>query len=419
MSLAYDRAAICGRPGEAGWSSLDMYPLLPYVPALRSDIEAPSDMKWVSAKYLDDWAGTTGARQSLSELACELARASAPDAKDVRFPNGDSSSLPGYDGTIYSEHGSTYVPKGLSVWEFGTEKDYQKKADEDFAKRSTNPRGLIKRETAFVFCTPREWKKGRYQLTEWEADKGDSDEWREVHFVDGSKLETWLGNNPAAAARMAHRLGWRPQRGVLSVDEAWDRYVSEFSPQLSETAVIAGRKDEAADLVTSLLGQPSPIPMRYNLPDELIAFALAAIRTADDEIRKYLLARTLVIETEDGVSFFGNQRGLVFLAQGEAIKHGGLLGRTNPTLVPLGNDQHDARPIRRLVRPTRFDFAQGLELIMPEAQARKWAQVCSGSFTILQRHIPAAHFSSPPWAGDRNLIAAVLAGAWDFSKQQR
>ena len=52
------------------------------------------------------------------------------------------------------------IPSGSSAWEIGTQRTrIAEKADDDYAKRTTEPLGLIPREATFVFVTPRRWTK--------------------------------------------------------------------------------------------------------------------------------------------------------------------------------------------------------------------------------------------------------------------
>jgi hypothetical protein len=87
-----------------------------------------------------------------------LVRASAKNIAAYRFPTGDSSELPGYDGILEAEAVPPWVPGGKSVWEFGTGDDPQDKATSDFNKRKKNPDvDVVPAETTFVFVTARVW----------------------------------------------------------------------------------------------------------------------------------------------------------------------------------------------------------------------------------------------------------------------
>ncbi len=42
----------------------------------------------------------------------------------------------GFDGVAEVTTGATFVPDGISIWEFGTGENYERKASDDFKKRT-------------------------------------------------------------------------------------------------------------------------------------------------------------------------------------------------------------------------------------------------------------------------------------------
>jgi predicted exporter len=67
-------------------------------------------------------------------------------------------------------------------------------------------------------------------------------------------IEDWLDQCPALAARIARRqmLSVMPATGVQSTDEFWEDYSFRFRPALTEKALLAGREDQANQLVNQL-----------------------------------------------------------------------------------------------------------------------------------------------------------------------
>ena len=47
---------------------------------------------------------------------------SCTTVESIRIPHGDDIWAPSFDGVVTCSEGSTYVPEGTSVWEFGTNK---------------------------------------------------------------------------------------------------------------------------------------------------------------------------------------------------------------------------------------------------------------------------------------------------------
>ena len=97
--------------------------------------------------------------QLLPEIVKRLLIASNSSVTEHRFPSGDDIWAPGYDGVANCEMATTYVCKGKSVWEFGTNDDSLSKINEDYKKRTQNPLGINKKETGFYQKNPNHEKK--------------------------------------------------------------------------------------------------------------------------------------------------------------------------------------------------------------------------------------------------------------------
>ena len=100
----------------------------------------------------------THERPSLSSSVA-LSGRPARDIGPIEFPAHEQVQRPGWDGIVEAGQADDFVPAGTSGWEMGVEKNPQKKAEEDFAKRAKDPHGLDRAKTTFVFVTPRKWQK--------------------------------------------------------------------------------------------------------------------------------------------------------------------------------------------------------------------------------------------------------------------
>jgi hypothetical protein len=65
--------------------------------------------------------------------------------------------------------------------------------------------------------------------------------------------------------------------------------------------------------------------------EEVIAFAVAAIRLAAPIVRDSLESKTLIVRTQTAARFFAMNTGLVFIAMGDAESLVGALGKKCPT----------------------------------------------------------------------------------------
>jgi hypothetical protein len=374
-------------------------------------------MKWISADDLEGWANATLlSRAVLSEIVSSLIRASATSPQSFRFPSGDSAQLPGYDGSLEWEGVHPYVPEGKSVWEFSTERRVQDKAKKDYDARKKDPRAAAPAETTFVFVTPREWPGA----DKWAKARTEEKFWKSVRALDAVDLESWLGQSPAVASRVAGPLlNLKPNNGAGSTDEFWSEYASEFEPPLTEAVLLAGRSEQSQLLLQQLQGIGTAHPWMADSLDEVIAFAVATIRNADPEVRKYLEAKTLVVDTRDAARQMVNRKDLIFLLRGSAAEIAGSIGKRAPVVVPIGQDQANRRDANVLKRPHFDELAESLRTMgLGEKEANNLARACGRSVTILARRIPYAKYTPPNWSTDRQLIPALLACGWSIRSEQ-
>lgn len=114
-------------------------------------------MIWINQADLRNWAGRIGAREDFPVMIRDLILASARDIGDIkhmRFPGGESSQVRGYDGDLTIAVGTTYVPSGRSIWEFGVGTDAVDKFESDYDKRAKSMTKIERAQTTFVFVTP-------------------------------------------------------------------------------------------------------------------------------------------------------------------------------------------------------------------------------------------------------------------------
>jgi hypothetical protein len=376
-------------------------------------------MRWVTAVHLEQWAQTLSSQSELSEVVSDLIRASASTISAFRFPTGDSAQIPGYDGRLAADAIPPYIPGGGSVWEFGTSHDYVDKANKDYKTRTENPGTADPQETAFVVVTARQWKRSDISIDGWIAEKSAAKKWREIRVIDAVALEDWLEQQPAVALRLARRIGLAPVEGVQSTDQFWDEYASRFDPVLTERVLLAGREDQAKELVLQLRDQPFRHIWQADSSEEVIAFAVAAIRSSESEVRKYLETRTVVISTEEAARNLATRSSLVFLPRAGASKLDAYLGQKNATIVAIGRDAPNRQGAMVLNRPTSDQLIDALKTMgLSDERALQLGRTCGRSVTILARRIPSGTAPRPEWEGRNELIPALLAGGWHTQRDE-
>jgi len=372
-------------------------------------------MKWISASQLGVWAKSNSARADLPLLVSDLILASAPDISAIRFPSGDKGQVRGLDGVLVAQTAALNVPLGESVWEIGVEADYRAKALGDFTKRSKKTDPAVRLKTTFVFVTPRTWDVPTDPMEKWIAARLAEFAWKDFRVIDGSVLETWLEACPATAAKHARfTLGVTPALGAQSTDEFWDHFSGQFEKPVSEALLLAGREASAKALLEAMQGPAARIALQGDSSEEVIAFAVAAVRSAEPATRAYLEARTIIVETVDAGRQLIEASNLSYVLQGPVAGSPGQYTQRGPTLVPLGRSQRNGAA-DKLARPSAHAFAEGLVAMgYDEQTAASLAKGSGKSLSALRRLRPSGQYAPPAWLpSGPDLLAAILCGGWE------
>ncbi|CAG2147294.1 hypothetical protein LMG19282_03124 [Cupriavidus campinensis] len=372
-------------------------------------------MKWITDEDLKTWSRRTEARELFVDLVGDLIRATVADVRQFRFPGQSTGTIRGFDGDLETTDGVSRVPAGPSKWEFGTTPTGKAKAQADYDKRTSTTSEEVMAANAFVMLNLHSWDTPRDTLVDWLAQRNAENKWREVCFIDGTALVSWLEEKPAVAARYARNvLGKAPLNGALSTDEFWERYSSSFKTPLSEKVLLCGRENEAKQLLEVLSGSPQNFTLAADSAEEVIAFAVAVIRSAPDEVRKTLEARTMIVETFEAAQFLLGMKDMTFLIWKNAEGLAGSLGQRGPTLT-AATGQHKRQGFPVLQRPTASAMAEAMESMSIDRQeGYELAFKCGRSLTILRRLMPAGGIAPlAEWQHmAESLKPALLAGGW-------
>lgn len=377
-------------------------------------------MNWIGRAELDRFAARLDAELKLPRLVAELILATSPTPDVIRFLSGDAGRVRGFDGILTSPGGPPFVPEGESVWEFGCSGELRDKIRRDLRDRTAGTSEAQRARTTLVLVTPRHYDTPGQPVQDWVENLAAGTGWKAVRVLDGASLVHWLDEAPSVAARWARsEFGVFPQ-GVRSTDEFWEDYATRFDPPLTEDVLLAGRQEQADEVVRRLsLLEPDRVAVSADSPDEALAFAVAAVRRADETVRIALETRSLVVDRKEAARDLRTRK-FVFFPTGEAATAAGLLAQHGATVVALGRADEHGSTIR-LLRPPRHVFADALARMprVSDARARQLAAECGRSVTVLARCIPATGRSRPSWADTEaeQLIPALLAGAWDAARQ--
>jgi hypothetical protein len=380
-------------------------------------------MQWITDEDLRTWAKGTDARELFVDLVGDLIRATVADITKFRFPGQSAGTLRGFDGDleVAATAPVSRVPFGPSKWEFGTTPTGKVKAESDYKKRTEKTPADIRAKNAFVMLNLHNWDTPLDPLVKWQAEKNGEKKWREVHFMDGTALQKWLEEKPAIAARYARIvLDKAPRDGAVSTEEFWARYSAGFKPRLTEAMLLAGRAEEAKRLLEVLTGAPQNFTIAAESAEEVIAFAVAVIRTASEETRLLLEAKTMIVETAEAAQFLHGMKDMVYLVWRGAESQAASLGQRGPTLTAATGIERRCQGLMKLKRPSASVMAEAMATMNIERQAAyELAKKCGRSLVILRRLNPAAGIDAPAeWAGQANALKpALLAGGWAADSQ--
>jgi hypothetical protein len=380
----------------------------------------------ITATQIAEWAKTKEAQGSLPRLVRRLVHAAGTPTQ-VAFPAGDSTSLPGWDGELSSEHDSPWVPKGKSFWEFSCEAPVTRKANSDYDKRTRQPLKEVHTGSTFVFVSARRWS----QKAQWLERKRAAREWIAVRAYDADDLEQWLEQSTAVALQFAEELGIAGP-GVESIAKHWGGWSQQSDPSISAEAFFIDRESAREQFIVDLrrqieVGQPQPYANRADSVDEATAFVCAALLAHEN-----LNTASLVVTEPSGWRFVEQNPTLrmAIAARPEIAEkppyRNGLL-----VIIPYaagdmeghyrGAAGRGGSADLTLERPRIYEFERALASIgLSKADATRLAATTSRSWSILRRRRainPAIR--RPTWLGMPQadaLSTLCLLGGWSGDK---
>jgi hypothetical protein len=365
-----------------------------------------------TAMELERWAGSMDARHQLPHVVRRLIRAENDQVHRLHMPGGEGVGAPGYDGIVETTRGTPFVPDALSVWEMGVGEDVDKKANADYKTRTDDPLSVDPATATFVFVTPRKWGKKK----DWESAKRAEGIWADVRALDAEDIESALFEARGVHVWVSELLGL-PVLGVQTIEDWWERFSTIYEPSLSPAVVLAGRDDEAADLLRSLGSETGRTFIRAASVDDGLAFVACAMgAAASGDQRESLLARSLLVH--DGVSLRRLDETpnlLVLLPYEEGLARDARLVK-NHHVVFIVTDGGDVD----IVLPSLDPLALAKVLRdagVQESDLSRYIRAASKSLIALQRVF--SKFGQPEpaaWGAEleeRPVRRAWLAGAWN------
>ncbi len=375
-----------------------------------------SDGWHITAQDIVYWADTSPRRaQELLPLLIQRLVLASTDCSSLHFPNGESISKKGWDGTSFVETGNPFVPSGKCVWELSTDKKIGSKANNDYKKRTDDSKGEEKNSTTFMFATFRLWPN----KSQWEKKKKADIKWKDVKAFDADDLKAWIELCPAVHRWFAKILGKRPS-GVLDVEQAWDSWSLVTSPASTTNLVIAGRDKEAKEIINQLQAQPKVIRIRSESREESYAFALAVMQHCLE-----LQSRCLIIHREsEWEAVVYSKNSLILLPQYDNPGNIGLaVQQGHHVIIPQSRTEGVQQDVIDIGLAVKSKLVEALTSMgLAEDDAKTVVRSCRGYLKPLRRHarLNPHEKHMPAWEKSENatsVITVLLAGGWSADNQ--
>ncbi|WP_298337481.1 hypothetical protein [Ferrimicrobium sp.] len=341
--------------------------------------------------------------------------------------SGAGVLVQGYDGVVQSLEGvPPYVPAGPSVWELGAGGDAKKKANSDIRERTTNPRNVVTKRTAFVFVTTR-------RLPDWTGGKH-SASWRKVLVIDADALETWMLSQPAVHIWASEIVGLKPLE-ISTIEHWFDIWRQHTHPVLPARLLALGRDKEAAKVREVALGTGGDVGIHANSRAEALAFIASTLGTTENlgVEEEYRLRSALLVETpNEWTRLVASLSSGILVPDFPDADVAAAVGKGLTVFVPLGLGD----PVRHgdIVLP-RIDRVRAAEMLRTEVllhdvefgvseepmslqAADQLAAETDQSLTAFRRsHGRSRTSDKAAWATDSRistwLAPLVLLGSWE------
>lgn len=377
----------------------------------------------LTASHLVDWVNTHG-KEAQTNLPRWIRRLCFdPEAtRQLSFPAGDSTFIPGWDGVLSSERGNTWVPVGPSRWEIGCDQDVSGKANKEYLKRTAQTIAETRLASTFVFVTPRRWTTKAV----WTNTQGAKGQWADVRVYDADDLEQWLEQSPAVALAFAEELGLSGE-GVVSLSNYWNNWSRQCESVITPNAFFMGRgathdalKDKILAAVANLTSHHF-LTTRAESVEEAAAFAVAVVMASGG-----LQDQALVVVEPQGWRYVdANPQLKITIAARTEIAARPALRNGLLVIVPHATGDLAAKPKGDeliLERPSIYEFKKALLAIgMEESDATRYALSTGRSWTVLRRQLarnPAVR--TPAWLDAQqsaSLALLCLLGTWNADKE--
>jgi len=375
-------------------------------------------MLWVNTTDLKQWAQRRDCQENLTLLVRKLIRATSTNISRVLFPAGDNIFTSGWDGILESAERNEYIPKELSLWEFGAGEKYRDKANSDYEKRTKNSLGYDQSKVTYIFITPYRWEKKE----DWCREKNSQEIWKEVRVYDGSVLEEWIEIAPTVGAWLAKHLGKFPEN-VQPTDDFWEEWSIGPHHKIVPSLITAGRRQESQKIGEWLKNPPSVKSIKASSRDEALAFIIATAMQLKPGFQEDFFSRSLIVNDPDTFRIISSNRNSQILIP--KFEDNGVINRAitkgHHVFIPFGADYTSIAPEQLILpRLDRKEFIKALQdMGFSKYDAQKHSKESGRNISILRRQLEFVR-NQPIWAkppNSKEIIPGLLLGRWDEGRQ--
>lgn len=375
--------------------------------------------KWIQATDFEHWSDRRDAQEDLPRLVRKLIHSTVDNISKIDFPAGDSIQYSGWDGVLSTQKGNEFVPDGFSVWEFGTNKNINKKANSDYQKRCEKPLGLDidPSNITYVFVTSRRWSK----KSNWIEEKNRNSIWKKVIAYDADELEQWLELSPSTHVWFARKLNkW--SENIQTIDDFWFKWTNATRYTLSSKIHLIGRDEQKEAILNWLKTSPSKLTIKGRTNEEVVAFFSAVIYSLNEEELIKYLSRSIYIKNNDNIEHIisAAQNNLIIIASCDSLSH---IPERHHVLITLSRENNNSQEVIELPNTKGTDFFNSLtEMGLSFEEAEKYTQDSKSNIFILRRLLAKdPELNQPKWSRPEHanlFIPILLIGGWDGSKNQ-
>lgn len=341
------------------------------------------------------------------ELIRKLILATINIDSSVIFPSGDSVSTHGYDGIVDGVClENTYVPKGASLWELGTNESPIAKIKSDYLKRKDEEFELDKCNYSYIALTSKILDTTKKKSLIEELNK--ETPFKEVRVYDANDIAQWLEGNISICIWLSKQCGQSMNEyAIQNVEDFWDAFSSSAEPAITLDNIIVGNEGASQDLIKNKLTDNKAFCYCVSSPligfKHALLFVVASIIKTQDE---KLISRAMVVNDQVSLDFISDK------CTDKIV----LINFSNPEFCTrLKNvyfsfsTTHIYSDIK-LIRPSFRDFAKTLKLQYGE-DAEYISNKCGGNVLALWRlKNKYPNNKIPKWAkyADKNKLVPLM-----------